>query len=56
MGQAIDAEHLSEMTEEELEVGFRSGSGVTRLRGFARLDVKYLTPFFTRRFTPQVGI
>ncbi|XP_022708102.1 sodium/hydrogen exchanger 8-like isoform X2 [Varroa jacobsoni] len=53
MGQAIDAEHLSEMTEEELEVGFRSGSGVTRLRGFARLDVKYLTPFFTRRFTPQ---
>lgn len=53
MGQAIDAEHLSEMTEEELEVGFRSGVGVTRLRGFARLDIKYLTPFFTRRFTPQ---
>ena len=53
MGQAIDAEHLSELTEEELEVGFRAAS-VARLRGFARIDVKYLMPIFTRRFTPQV--
>ncbi|XP_059053884.1 sodium/hydrogen exchanger 8 [Achroia grisella] len=49
-GQAIDSEHLSEMTEEELEVNY---SHATRLRGFVRLDMKYLTPFFTRRFTHQ---
>ncbi|KAJ8716118.1 hypothetical protein PYW08_013403 [Mythimna loreyi] len=49
-GQAIDSEHLSEITEEELEVNY---SHATRLKGFVRLDVKYLTPFFTRRFTHQ---
>ncbi|XP_055709473.1 sodium/hydrogen exchanger 8 isoform X2 [Phlebotomus papatasi] len=47
-GQAIDSEHLSELTEEE-EVAFSK----TRLGGFARMDRKYLTPFFTRRFTTQ---
>lgn len=48
-GQAIDSEHLSEYTEEELEVNFnQSGVG-----GFAKLDIKYFTPFFTRRFTQQ---
>ncbi|XP_055683558.1 sodium/hydrogen exchanger 8 isoform X2 [Lutzomyia longipalpis] len=47
-GQAIDSEHLSELTEEE-DVAFSK----TRLGGFARLDRKYLTPFFTRRFTTQ---
>lgn len=49
-GQTIDSEHLSEITEEELEVNY---SHTTRLRGFVRLDMKYLTPFFTRRFTHQ---
>lgn len=49
-GQAIDSEHLSEMTEEELEVNY---SHTSRIRGFARIDMKYLTPFFTRRFTHQ---
>ncbi|KAH9633764.1 hypothetical protein HF086_002215 [Spodoptera exigua] len=49
-GQTIDSEHLSEITEEELEVNY---SHQTRLRGFVRLDMKYLTPFFTRRFTHQ---
>ncbi|CAK1556254.1 unnamed protein product [Leptosia nina] len=49
-GQAIDSEHLSEITEEELEVNY---SHATRLKGFVRLDLKYLTPFFTRRFTHQ---
>lgn len=49
-GQAIDSEHLSEITEEELEVNY---SHATRLRGFVRLDLKYLIPFFTRRFTHQ---
>lgn len=47
-GHAIDSEHLSEMTEED-EVGFAQ----SKLGGFARLDRKYLTPFFTRRFTTQ---
>lgn len=49
-GQAIDSEHLSELTEEE-EVSFTQ----SKLVGFARLDRKYFTPFFTRRFTHQVG-
>lgn len=48
-GQAIDSEHLSELTEEE-EVNFAD----SKLGGFARLDRKYFTPFFTRRFTNQV--
>uniref|UniRef100_A0A1L8DUW5 Sodium/hydrogen exchanger n=3 Tax=Nyssomyia neivai TaxID=330878 RepID=A0A1L8DUW5_9DIPT len=47
-GQAIDSEHLSELTEEE-DVAFAK----TRIGGFGRLDRKYLTPFFTRRFTTQ---
>lgn len=47
-GQAIDSEHLSELTEEE-EVSFTQ----SKLVGFARLDRKYFTPFFTRRFTHQ---
>ncbi|CAG2118382.1 unnamed protein product, partial [Medioppia subpectinata] len=50
MGQAIEAEHLSELTEEEYEVNFLNKSNVT---GFVRFDVKYLMPFFTRRFTEQ---
>ncbi|XP_041987876.1 sodium/hydrogen exchanger 8 [Aricia agestis] len=49
-GQTIDSEHLSEITEEELEVNY---SHASRLKGFVRLDLKYLTPFFTRRFTHQ---
>ncbi|KAK7590444.1 hypothetical protein V9T40_002057, partial [Parthenolecanium corni] len=48
-GQAIDSEHLSEYTEEELEVNFNQ----SRISGFAKWDIKYLTPFFTRRFTQQ---
>lgn len=48
-GQAIDSEHLSELTEEE-EVSMSQA----KLGGFAKLDRKYFTPFFTRRFTNQV--
>ncbi|CAB0002612.1 unnamed protein product [Nesidiocoris tenuis] len=49
-GQAIDSEHLSEYTEEEnMEVNFLS----SRIRGFAKWDLKYFIPFFTRRFTQQ---
>ncbi|CAD7085693.1 unnamed protein product [Hermetia illucens] len=47
-GQAIDSEHLSELTEEE-EVGFAK----SRVGGFGVLDRKYFTPFFTRRFTSE---
>ncbi|KAL9924878.1 na[+]/H[+] hydrogen exchanger 1 [Glossina fuscipes fuscipes] len=47
-GQAIDSEHLSELTEEE-DVSFAQ----TRIDGFGRLDRKYFIPFFTRRFNSQ---
>ncbi|XP_053672605.1 sodium/hydrogen exchanger 8 [Anopheles nili] len=47
-GQAIDSEHLSELTEEE-EVSFTQ----SRIGGFTRWDRKFFTPFFTRRFTHQ---
>lgn len=48
-GQAIDSEHLSETTEAEGEVTFVS----SRIKGFAKYDLKYFIPFFTRRFTQQ---
>jgi len=47
MGQTIDSEHLSEITEEELE-----GTIATQ-NAFLRIDAKYLRPFFTRRFTQE---
>lgn len=50
LGKAIDSEHLSETTEGEMEVSFMS----SRLKGFAKYDLKYFIPFFTRRFTQQV--
>lgn len=49
MGQTIDAEHLSELTEEEYEVNFMKSN----IKGFILLDLKYLIPFFTRRFTQK---
>jgi sodium/hydrogen exchanger 8 len=49
-GQAIDSEHLSEYTEEEMEVNFIQ----SHIKGFAKYDLKYFIPFFTRRFTQQV--
>lgn len=48
----MDSEHLSEMTEEEYEVNFVK----PHLKGFVKVDAKYLIPFFTRRFTQQVSI
>lgn len=50
MGQAIETEHLSELTEEELEVSYRNESN---LKGFVRFDARYLMPLFTRFFTDQ---
>ncbi|KAK7492261.1 hypothetical protein BaRGS_00016558 [Batillaria attramentaria] len=49
LGETVDSEHLSELTEEEYEVNFVKH----HLKGFLKLDVKYLIPFFTRRFTQQ---
>ncbi|XP_022222505.2 sodium/hydrogen exchanger 8 isoform X2 [Drosophila obscura] len=46
-GQAIDSEHLSELTEEE-DVSFNQARN-----RFGRLDRKYFIPFFTRRFNSQ---
>jgi len=49
MGDTVDSEYLSELTEEEYEVNFVK----PHLKGFVKLDIKYLIPFFTRRFTKQ---
>ncbi|KAI0214453.1 Sodium/hydrogen exchanger 8 [Lamellibrachia satsuma] len=48
-GDALDSEHLSELTEEEFEVNVVK----PHLKGFLKFDIKYLIPFFTRRFTQQ---
>ncbi|CAH1107619.1 unnamed protein product [Psylliodes chrysocephalus] len=48
-GQTLDSEHLSETTEGEVEVSFVS----EHIKGFAKYDLKYFRPFFTRRFTQQ---
>lgn len=49
LGETVDSEHLSELTEEEYEVNFVK----PHLKGFMKVDAKYLIPFFTRRFTQQ---
>ena len=51
-GDTVDSEHLSELTEEEYEVNFVK----PHLKGFLKLDAKYLIPFFTRKFTQKVSI
>lgn len=52
MGNAIESEHLSELTEEEYEAHYIRQQD---LKGFMWLDAKYLNPFFTRRLTQEVG-
>lgn len=47
-GQTIDSEHLSELTEEEFD------QSLAKHNAFVKFDMKYLRPFFTRRFTQQV--
>ena len=51
-GDTVDSEHLSEITEEEYDVNFVK----PHLKGFVKIDAKYLIPFFTRRFTQQVAL
>ncbi|XP_072917791.1 sodium/hydrogen exchanger 8 isoform X2 [Hemitrygon akajei] len=50
MGNTIESEHLSELTEEEYEAQYIKRQD---LKGFMWLDAKYLNPFFTRRLTPE---
>merc|ERR1712083_387017 len=52
LGTTMESEHLSEMTEEELESStFNIGS--KELHGFLYWDLKFIRPFFTRRFTQR---
>ncbi|XP_038842087.1 sodium/hydrogen exchanger 8 isoform X5 [Salvelinus namaycush] len=50
MGNALELEHLSELTEEEYEAQIYQRRD---LKGFMWLDAKYLNPFFTRRLTQE---
>ncbi|XP_010874117.1 sodium/hydrogen exchanger 8 isoform X2 [Esox lucius] len=50
MGNALESEHLSELTEEEYEAQIFQRQD---LKGFLWLDAKYLNPFFTRRLTQE---
>ncbi|KAJ6665621.1 hypothetical protein lerEdw1_001991, partial [Lerista edwardsae] len=50
MGNTIESEHLSELTEEEYETHYIKRQD---LKGFMWLDAKYLNPFFTRRLTQE---
>ncbi|XP_018093651.1 sodium/hydrogen exchanger 8 [Xenopus laevis] len=50
MGNTIESEHLSELTEEEYEAHYIRHHD---LKGFMWLDAKYLNPFFTRRLTRE---
>uniref|UniRef100_A0A8D3A758 Sodium/hydrogen exchanger n=1 Tax=Scophthalmus maximus TaxID=52904 RepID=A0A8D3A758_SCOMX len=50
MGNTIESEHLSELTEEEYEAHIYQRQD---LKGFLWLDAKYLNPFFTRRLTQE---
>ncbi len=51
LGTALESEHLSEMTEEELDTNTASFNlGSKRLNGFLYFDLKYIRPFFTRRY------
>ncbi|CAL8325526.1 unnamed protein product [Merluccius merluccius] len=50
MGNALESEHISELTEEEYETHIYQRHD---LKGFMWLDAKYLNPFFTRRLTQE---
>ncbi|ELR53608.1 Sodium/hydrogen exchanger 8 [Bos mutus] len=50
MGNTVESEHLSELTEEEYEAHYIRRQD---LKGFLWLDAKYLNPFFTRRLTRE---
>ena len=55
LGATIDSEHLSEITEEELETtsmrvqGPQGTSGRSTVKGFLFYDLKYIRPLMTRK-------
>ena len=49
LGSAYESEHLSELTEEEIETNQSFNVGSKRVKGFLYWDVKYIRPFLTRR-------
>jgi len=51
LGSAIDTDHLSELTEEELEQSFAEGRA--HLKGFMYWDYKLFRPLLVRKFTQQ---
>jgi len=51
MGQCVESDHISELTEEEYEEKYLRNN--LHLKGFAYFDAKYLVPFFTRRITKR---
>ena len=51
-GAAIDSEHLSELTEEEMENNFYA-EGKAHLKGFMLWDYKYFKPFFIRKYVSE---
>ncbi len=57
LGATIDSEHLSEMTEEELEGTsvFRIGD-TRRVKGFLYYDLKYFRPLLTRKYVRMYGV
>lgn len=53
LGTTLESEHLSEMTEEEIESTSIFNLGSKQMHGFLYWDLKYIRPLFTRRFTQR---
>lgn len=53
LGTTLESEHLSEMTEEEIESTSFFNLGSKQMHGFLYWDLKYIRPIFTRRFTQR---
>ena len=54
LGSTLESEHLSELTEEELEMSSSTFNiGSKQMHGFLYWDLMYIRPFFTRRFTQK---
>jgi len=54
LGTTLESEHLSELTEEEIEMSSSTFSiGSKQMHGFLYWDLMYIRPFFTRRFTQK---
>ncbi|CAG0882540.1 unnamed protein product [Darwinula stevensoni] len=51
IGQTIDSEHLSELTEDELYQ--ERGTSTQNLKGFLKWDVTFLIPLFRKHFSKQ---